>query len=263
MAARRRPRAPPRARVGGLPGGRADRRTRWRFASPDLARTGLPAGGSRPIRSAEPFRRALTPVRYLSQRLASRPDLFGLAGAYLVAGGFGDDARLELRPRSELEVRAQVDGGCCGRWCGGPLQTQSKARSSWSGATPGSTGPAGACGWPRASRARRATGSWRCARHPRSSWRCRALEMVRRSPRSRPRSWDAGEPGRPRAELVRRLSEATCFCRSARRSLSPVASRDRAGAGGARFAPRRRPLRAADPPRGGAGRRTRHGSHAR
>ena len=76
-------------------------------ASPDLAdgvaRWRVEADTKRG-RSAE---RSL--VRYLT-RLASRPDLFGLAGAYLT-GGFGDDARLELRPRSELEVRARVDSG--------------------------------------------------------------------------------------------------------------------------------------------------------
>ncbi|HXD57090.1 MAG TPA: lantibiotic dehydratase [Thermoleophilaceae bacterium] len=71
----------------------ADGVARWRI-EPDTKRG----------RSAE---RSL--VRYLT-RLASRPDLFGLAGAYLT-GGFGDNARLELRPRSELEVRARVDSG--------------------------------------------------------------------------------------------------------------------------------------------------------
>ena len=53
-------------------------------------------------RSAE---RAL--VRYVT-RLASRPDLFGLAGAYTL-GGFAEQARLELAPRSQLDVLARVD----------------------------------------------------------------------------------------------------------------------------------------------------------
>jgi thiopeptide-type bacteriocin biosynthesis protein len=71
----------------------ADSVARWR-AEPESKRG----------RSAE---RSL--VRYLT-RLASRPDLFGLAGAYLT-GRFGDGARLELGARSELEVRARVDSG--------------------------------------------------------------------------------------------------------------------------------------------------------
>ena len=48
-------------------------------------------------------------VRYLT-RLATRPDLFGLAGAYQL-GSFGPDSQLELPPRSELLVRARVDSG--------------------------------------------------------------------------------------------------------------------------------------------------------
>ncbi|MGO9822277.1 MAG: lantibiotic dehydratase [Solirubrobacteraceae bacterium] len=75
------------------------------LGSPDLA--GGVAGwrahpGTKGGRSVE-----LSLVRYLT-RLASRPDLFGLAGAYLT-GHFGADCRLELRPRSELEVRTQID----------------------------------------------------------------------------------------------------------------------------------------------------------
>ncbi len=71
----------------------ADGVERWRL-EPDTKRG----------RSAE---RSL--VRYLT-RLASRPDLFGLAGAYLI-GRFDEDSRLELGPRSQLEVRTRVDSG--------------------------------------------------------------------------------------------------------------------------------------------------------
>ena len=60
--------------------------------------------GSKRSRSAE---RAL--VRYLT-RLASRPDLFGLAGAYTL-GAFSGGTRLELAPRSQLELHVAVDGG--------------------------------------------------------------------------------------------------------------------------------------------------------
>ena len=48
-------------------------------------------------------------VRYVT-RMASRPDLFGLAGAY-VTGRFSDQAQLELAPRSELQVRVCLDSG--------------------------------------------------------------------------------------------------------------------------------------------------------
>lgn len=48
-------------------------------------------------------------VRYVT-RVASRPDLFGLAGAYSV-GRFGEQAALELPPASELGIRARVDSG--------------------------------------------------------------------------------------------------------------------------------------------------------
>ena len=66
---------------------------RWR-REPDAKRS----------RSAE---RSL--ARYIT-RTASRPDLFGLAGAYVI-GQFSDDARLELGARSELVVSARVDSG--------------------------------------------------------------------------------------------------------------------------------------------------------
>jgi thiopeptide-type bacteriocin biosynthesis protein len=48
-------------------------------------------------------------VRYVT-RLASRPDLFGVAGGYLV-GRFTDHAQLALGPRSELEVWVGLDSG--------------------------------------------------------------------------------------------------------------------------------------------------------
>jgi len=48
-------------------------------------------------------------VRYVT-RAASRPDLFGLAGAYSI-GRFSSQARLQLPPRSELEISARVDSG--------------------------------------------------------------------------------------------------------------------------------------------------------
>jgi thiopeptide-type bacteriocin biosynthesis protein len=48
-------------------------------------------------------------VRYVT-RLASRPDLFGIAGAYLV-GRFTDGSRLQIGPRSELQVRVGLDSG--------------------------------------------------------------------------------------------------------------------------------------------------------
>ncbi len=77
------------------------------LGSPDLA-DGVARWRTEPStkrgRSAE---RSL--VRYLT-RMASRPDLFGLAGGYLI-GQFSEGSRLELLPRSELEVRARVDSG--------------------------------------------------------------------------------------------------------------------------------------------------------
>lgn len=77
------------------------------LTSPDLA-DALAAWridpGARATRSAE---RSL--VRYLT-RIAARPDLFGLAGAYVV-GDFGAPARLSLAPRSELDARASIDSG--------------------------------------------------------------------------------------------------------------------------------------------------------
>jgi thiopeptide-type bacteriocin biosynthesis protein len=77
------------------------------LTSPDLA-DALDAWridpAARATRSAE---RSL--VRYLT-RVAARPDLFGLAGAYVV-GEFGAPARLSLAPRSELDARASVDSG--------------------------------------------------------------------------------------------------------------------------------------------------------
>ena len=48
-------------------------------------------------------------VRYVT-RLASRPDLFGFAGGYLV-GHFCDNAQLDVGPRSELQVRVGLDSG--------------------------------------------------------------------------------------------------------------------------------------------------------
>jgi lantibiotic biosynthesis protein len=60
--------------------------------------------GSKRSRSAE---RAL--VRYLT-RLGSRPDLFGLAGAYTL-GKFSEHTRLGLAPRSRLERHVAVDAG--------------------------------------------------------------------------------------------------------------------------------------------------------
>ena len=76
-------------------------------ASPDLADAILrwrqdPAG--KRSSSAE---RSL--VRYVT-RAASRPDLFGLAGAYSI-GRFSGQARLQLPPRSALEISARVDSG--------------------------------------------------------------------------------------------------------------------------------------------------------
>lgn len=77
------------------------------LASPDLA-DGVARWREDPAtkraRSAE---RSL--VRYIT-RIASRADLFGLAGAYVV-GSFAEDARLELDSRSGLRVRAQLDSG--------------------------------------------------------------------------------------------------------------------------------------------------------
>jgi thiopeptide-type bacteriocin biosynthesis protein len=77
------------------------------LASPDLAdavfRRRVDPGTKRG-RSAEQ-----SLVRYVT-RLASRPDLFGLAGGYLV-GRFTDHALLALGPRSELEVRVGLDSG--------------------------------------------------------------------------------------------------------------------------------------------------------
>jgi class I lanthipeptide synthase len=77
------------------------------LVSTDLA-DAVTGDGSRPEtkrgRSAE---RSL--VRYVT-RLATRPDLFGLAAAYQL-GRFSPDAQLELPPRSQLEVRARVDSG--------------------------------------------------------------------------------------------------------------------------------------------------------
>lgn len=77
------------------------------LASPDLVE-GVACWRREPAakrsRSAE---RSL--VRYIT-RTASRPDLFGLAGAYVI-GQFSDDARLELGARSELVVSARVDSG--------------------------------------------------------------------------------------------------------------------------------------------------------
>jgi hypothetical protein len=77
------------------------------LASPDLAdalerwRADPAARGSR---SAE---RSL--VRYVT-RIASRSELFGMAGAY-VLGEFGDHVRLALSPRSSLRLHARLDGG--------------------------------------------------------------------------------------------------------------------------------------------------------
>ena len=48
-------------------------------------------------------------VRYVT-RIATRPDLFGLAAAYQI-GHFSQDPQLELPPRAELQVRARVDSG--------------------------------------------------------------------------------------------------------------------------------------------------------
>ncbi len=77
------------------------------LGSPDLAdgvATWRAGPGTKAGRSVE---RSL--VRFLT-RLASRPDLFGLAGAYLT-GRFDADSRLALGPRSALEVRAGIDSG--------------------------------------------------------------------------------------------------------------------------------------------------------
>lgn len=48
-------------------------------------------------------------VRYVT-RLASRPDLFGLAGTFSI-GHFADDTRLAIPPRSQLDVRVELDAG--------------------------------------------------------------------------------------------------------------------------------------------------------
>lgn len=76
-------------------------------ASPDLA-DGVTTWRAQPsAKRGRSVERSL--VRFLT-RLAARPDLFGLAGAYLT-GRVGVDARLVLRPRSALEVRAGIDSG--------------------------------------------------------------------------------------------------------------------------------------------------------
>ena len=77
------------------------------LTSPDLADAVLKwraDSAGKPGRSAE---RSL--VRYVT-RVASRPDLFGLAGAYGI-GQFSEGARLELAPRSDVQIRARVDSG--------------------------------------------------------------------------------------------------------------------------------------------------------
>ena len=71
----------------------ADALERWRLEP-----------GARGSRSAEH-----SLVRYVT-RIASRSDLFGMAGAY-VLGEFGDGVRLDLSPRSSLLLHTRVDGG--------------------------------------------------------------------------------------------------------------------------------------------------------
>ena len=125
-------------------------------------------------------------------------------------------ARLELPPRSELEVRARVDSGLL-RDGGAPRRVTrpSRARSSSCGATPASTASAGACEWPRASRARRRTGSWRCDRRRRSSSRSRRPQTVRRSPRSVAALVAAGAPTPTTHPTLLRPADraASCSCR--------------------------------------------------
>jgi lantibiotic biosynthesis protein len=75
------------------------------LASPDLA-AGVDGWRTHPdAKASRSVERSL--VRYLT-RLASRPDLFGLSGAY-VTGRFASDCVLELRPRAELEFRTRID----------------------------------------------------------------------------------------------------------------------------------------------------------
>lgn len=77
------------------------------LASPDLADALFRRRVNPTTKRARSAEQSL--VRYVT-RLASRADLFGVAGAYLV-GGFSDRSRLQLGPRAELDVRVGLDSG--------------------------------------------------------------------------------------------------------------------------------------------------------
>lgn len=77
------------------------------LASPDLADALLRRHVTPTTKRGRSAEQSL--VRYVT-RLASRADLFGVAGAYLV-GRFSGRPRLALGPRSELEVRVGLDSG--------------------------------------------------------------------------------------------------------------------------------------------------------
>ena len=96
------------------------------------------ASTTKSARSAE---RSL--VRYVT-RVASRPDLFGLAGAYSV-GRFGEHAVLEFPPASSWTSPAFIADSCARSCDALPARPPWIARR-WSGVTRGPTARAGVCG---------------------------------------------------------------------------------------------------------------------